>query len=217
VDTQSKFNDEITWDTLSHANSPADYDEGYFVSSTHSKHEQTRCTEVEIYHLRGLQVLRAVGVYTKQWEDGELLEHEVFDLEGLMCSTQFEFREVGRITKRQCLIAIWLPRRVRHFSSYHKTVSPDLLDEWTTEHPCAPELVQCKSTTPNTINCHLQHSRTKAEHLSGLRLRVPIDNSSEWLRFERFIKLVGDRILMAEDHRVSREALESLPGPLLGG
>ncbi len=210
MDTQNEFNDKITWEMLGHA----DYDEGYFVS-THRKHEQTRCTEVEIYHLRGLQVLRALGVYTKQWEDGKLLEHEVFDLEGLMCSTQFEFREVGKITKRQCLAAIWLPRRESRFSRYHKTVSLDLLDQWTTAHPCAPELVRCKSSTPNTINCHLQNSQTKAERFSGLRLRVPLDDSGEWLCFERFMKVIGDRILLAQDHRLSSDALASLPGPLV--
>ncbi len=144
--------DEITWEGISNSLPPSDYEKGFFVHSR-SRLNGVGCTEVEIYHLRGFQVLQAEGVYFKKWEDGRLLRCKVFDLNELMCSTQYEFSRAG---KRQCLSAVWFPKK------------------------------QYGSMSRGT----------------GLRLRVPFDQPGEWLRFESFIKAIGDRIVTGENNRV---------------
>lgn len=208
-----EFDELITWEALGTVSWRKDYDEGYFIRSRR-RSGNSRCTQIEMYLLRGLQVLRALGVYTKKWEDGELVEHEVFDLEALTCSTLFEFRETGWLFKRHCLSAVWFPRKHYRFSRYHKTVTQDELDEWTAAQPTPPRIVLCKSATPGTVNCHLEQSWMQVQRGTGLRLSIPLDDQQDWLSFERFIKEIGSRIQLAEDYRVSNTTLESLPGPL---
>jgi len=207
--TLKSFKRNLSWTDLGSLRIGVDYDDSYSESRRIKKSDK-KAVLVHDWLIRGLELVYYTGHFYSAWDDGTLTDIKYFPLNDLEPFPDYEYSEVPWTFAKQRVSAVWFHSRRQSLSRFFKTVPSEEYDDWVDNHPDAPRFIIFPNDTAKQMtDWYLE--RGQVETLRSLRIPVPFVNRYKVSDFDRFIRLLGNRILMARDYYASLDALSFLP------